>query len=150
MLSLVLAYHPDIDLSTVTKAFPGARDLELSIEQLEALPKATSPYAERVLGMVNLDMHQGMVIAPEDVNEPSPEGIDYTPNMYFHVAREGKLTTCLTKMWSFNVGPEPRFQSLMKGLSPTHVLSIDRSRADEKEDPEMELAKRRSLEAAES
>jgi hypothetical protein len=68
-LSVGLAHYPeDFDVAEVTSGFPSETG-KVSNDNVLKLMAEVSPYADRVLAIANLDIHQANAVAPEDAED---------------------------------------------------------------------------------
>ena len=107
-LSLGLAHYPDdFDIADVTSGFP-SEDGEVDPKEVAKLMTKASPYADRILSMVDLEDHQASGIAPEDTEEDQPAHQDHSADKLFAAAHSNKLTTYPVPAWA------PKFQPATK------------------------------------
>lgn len=153
-LGIVLGQCPDVDLDSVTKAYA---DRAVGDPEVEQLATIGAPFADRVLSVVNLDVHQGSRVAPGDVIvHKAPK--DFAPREYFRAARMGELTTYTTETFVLDFSRVPKYESLTNAeklaiasrYTPLEEESSsdDDSIADvveEDDDPVIAEVKRRSL-----
>jgi hypothetical protein len=66
-LGLVLGHLPDLDLDRVTRAFAESPPRDAAVE---CLAESAAPYVDRVLSLVDLNIHQGSQVAPSDEAPP--------------------------------------------------------------------------------
>ena len=110
-LSLGLAHYPeDFDVADVTSGFP-SEDGEVAPEEVTKLMAKASPYADRVLTMVDLETHQPSAIAPEDAEDGTPVHQDSSADKLFAAAQAEELTTYPVPVWA------PRFQLSSKATN---------------------------------
>ena len=108
-LSLGLAHYPkDFDVADVTSGFP-SEDGEVAPEDVAKLIAKASPYADRVLTMVNLEAHQPSAIAPEDAEDGMPVHQDFSADKLFATAQAEELMTYPVPVWAmkFQLSSKP-------------------------------------------
>ena len=99
-LTLGLAHYPDdFDVADVTSGFP-SEDGEATPEEIAKIMAKASPYADRVLEMVDLEDHQASATAPEDAEEGAPAHQDYPADKFFTAAQSNELTTYPVPVWA--------------------------------------------------
>jgi hypothetical protein len=84
-LGLVLGHLPDLDLNLVTRAFAESRHGDAAVE---CLAESVSPYADRVLSLVDLDIPQGSQFAPKDGASAGSHATDFALVDYIRVASD--------------------------------------------------------------
>jgi hypothetical protein len=152
-LGLVLGQCPEVDLDKVTKAYAGRGVGDIEVEQLATIG---APFADRVLSLVNLDVHQGTRIAEGDPVAPKAPR-DLAPREYFRAARMGELTTYITETFSLDYSRVPRYRTLTnaeKLVIATRYTPLDEDSSSDDEsipdvveddDPVVAEVKRQSL-----
>ena len=99
-LTLGLAHYPDdFDVADVTSGFP-SEDGEVASEDIANVMAKASPYADRVLSMVDLEDHQASATTPEDAEEGAPAHQDYPADKFFTAAQSNELTTYPVPVWA--------------------------------------------------
>ena len=99
-LSLGLAHYPeDFDIADVTSGFPSEGGEVVPDEVTKLMAKA-SPYADRILSMVDLETHQASAVAPEDAEDGTPVHQDFEANKLFDAAQAKELTTYPVPVWN--------------------------------------------------
>jgi hypothetical protein len=153
-LGMIIGQNPEVDLDAATKAYAGRSRGDQEINHLASIG---APFADRVLSVVDLDIHQGSRVAPGDPLIPKAP-VDRAPSEYFKAARFGDLTTYDTATFALDFTQVPKYEGLTNaekmaiasrytpiGESPSS--SDDESIPDVNDDgdPEIVWAKRQSL-----
>jgi hypothetical protein len=94
-LGMVLAHYPEgLDMEAVTAGFPSETG-EFDVAEVLRLMGLVQPYADRVLAVADLQLHQTSQTAPEYISKAvlkeMPE--DFPATRLFAAAAENKLTT---------------------------------------------------------